>query len=115
VRERSAVPARRQTYSDRLNGPAHPKNDIVAQLNATWRVVDDPLQWVLQRTKGNPRSPYECLSTWGLKAIPQALKFGLAILELVRLIDLLARMQGVIHQISEIRAWKGKRIGGHLV
>jgi hypothetical protein len=36
--------------------PAHPSNRLVAQLNATWRVVDDPLQWILQRKKGNPRN-----------------------------------------------------------
>jgi hypothetical protein len=35
--------------------PAHPSNRLVAQLNRNWRVVDDPLQWVLQRRKGNPR------------------------------------------------------------
>jgi hypothetical protein len=29
---------------------------LLAQLNASWRVVDDPLQWVLQHKKGNPRS-----------------------------------------------------------
>jgi hypothetical protein len=28
--------------------PAHPSNRLVAQLNATWRVLDDPLQWILQ-------------------------------------------------------------------
>jgi len=36
--------------------PAHPSNRLVAQLNESWRVVDDPLQWILQRRKGNPRS-----------------------------------------------------------
>jgi hypothetical protein len=34
---------------------AHPSNSSVAQLSATWRVVDDPLQWRLQRKKGNSR------------------------------------------------------------
>jgi hypothetical protein len=34
---------------------AHPSNRVIAQLNAKWRVVDDPLQWILQRRKGNPR------------------------------------------------------------
>src|SRR5262249_35189869 len=29
---------------------------VVAQLNLNWRVVDDPLQWILQRRKGNRRS-----------------------------------------------------------
>jgi hypothetical protein len=35
--------------------PAHPSNRLVAQLNKRWRVVDDPLQWILQRRQGNPR------------------------------------------------------------
>jgi hypothetical protein len=35
--------------------PAHPSNWLTAQLNKNWRVVDDPLQWILQRRKGNPR------------------------------------------------------------
>jgi hypothetical protein len=34
---------------------AHPSNRLTAQLNTNWRVVDDPLQWILQRRKGNPR------------------------------------------------------------
>jgi hypothetical protein len=34
---------------------AHPSNRVIFQLNAKWRVVDDPLQWILQRRKGNPR------------------------------------------------------------
>ena len=34
---------------------AHSSNRLVAQLNSNWRVVDDPLQWILQRRKGNPR------------------------------------------------------------
>src|SRR5215470_18109775 len=35
--------------------PAHPSNWLIARLNSNWRVVDDPLQWILQRRKGNPR------------------------------------------------------------
>ena len=35
--------------------PAHPSNRLIGQLNTNWRVVDDPLQWILQRKKGNPR------------------------------------------------------------
>jgi hypothetical protein len=35
--------------------PAHPSNLLFGQLNANWRVVDDPLQWIPQRRKGNPR------------------------------------------------------------
>ena len=55
VRERSAIPARRGDYLNRSKAPAHPSNRLVAQLNVNWRVVDDPLQWILQRRKGNPR------------------------------------------------------------
>ena len=35
--------------------PAHTSKRLIAQLNECWRVVDDPLQWILQRKKGNPR------------------------------------------------------------
>ena len=35
--------------------PAHPSNRLITPLNSNWRVVDDPLQWILQRKKGNPR------------------------------------------------------------
>ena len=55
VRERSRegqIHVRRQ---DRADGPAHPSNRLLAQLNTNWRAVDDPLQWILQRRKGNPR------------------------------------------------------------
>ena len=48
--EASGVSAKRSPH------PAHPTNRLVAHLNARWRVVDDPLQWRLQRKKGNPRS-----------------------------------------------------------
>ena len=41
--------------ADLSSRPAHPSNRLVAQLNASWRVIDDQLQWILQRTKGNPR------------------------------------------------------------
>jgi hypothetical protein len=37
-------------------GPAHPSSRLVTQLNEHWRVVDDPLQWVLQQRKGMPRN-----------------------------------------------------------
>ena len=50
IRDAGAVP------TDAVNRPAHPSNRLVAQLNATWRVIDDPLQWILQRKKGNPRN-----------------------------------------------------------
>ena len=35
--------------------PAHPSNRLIVQLNERWKVVDDPLQWILQRRKGSPR------------------------------------------------------------
>ena len=40
----------------RLQSLAHLSNRLIAQLNATWRVVADPLQWRLQRKKGNSRA-----------------------------------------------------------
>ena len=44
------------TGANRSPSPsAHPLNHLIARLNAKWRVVDDPLQWILQRKKGNPR------------------------------------------------------------
>lgn len=30
------------------------KEIVIANLNARWRVVDDPLQWILQVRKGRP-------------------------------------------------------------
>src|SRR6516162_5593334 len=56
VRERSATPAGCLGSQRDIPRPAHPSNRLVAQLNASWRVVDDPLQWVLQHKNGNPRS-----------------------------------------------------------
>ena len=55
VRERSAAPEAHLDYQDRAERPAHASNRLVAQFSERWRVVDDPLQWVLQRKKGNPR------------------------------------------------------------
>jgi hypothetical protein len=55
VREQSASPARCLEAPSDIPRPAHPSNRLVAQLNERWRVVDDPLQWILQRKKGNPR------------------------------------------------------------
>ena len=40
---------------DLLSPPAHPSDPLIAQLNDSWRVIDDPLQWICQRKKGNPR------------------------------------------------------------
>jgi hypothetical protein len=55
VREPYATSARHEQCARRTERPAHPSNRLVAQLNESWRVVDDPLQWILQRKKGNPR------------------------------------------------------------
>jgi len=55
VREPYASSARHDQCAGRTSRPAHPSNRLVAQLNERWRVVDDPLQWILQRKKGNPR------------------------------------------------------------
>jgi hypothetical protein len=41
--------------SAHVSPPAHPLNRLIAQLNNNWRVVDHPLQWILQRRKGKPR------------------------------------------------------------
>ena len=56
MREPSTAQGKHQDNQERSQRPAHPSNYLVAQLNATWRVVDDPLQWRLQRKKGNPRT-----------------------------------------------------------
>ena len=56
VRKRARTPARRLGSARNAPHPAHPSNRLIAQLNATWRVVDHPLQWRLQRKKGNPRT-----------------------------------------------------------
>ena len=55
VREKSAAPPPALDLAPVTSPPAHPSNRLVAQLNINWRVVDDALQWVLQRRKGNPR------------------------------------------------------------
>jgi hypothetical protein len=55
VRERLAAPAAHQDHPGPVASLAHPSHRLVAQLNANWRVVDVPLQWILQRRKGNPR------------------------------------------------------------
>jgi hypothetical protein len=56
VRERSVGPAAHGDCRSRTERPAHPSNQLVAQLNERWRVVDDPLQWRLQQRRGNPRT-----------------------------------------------------------
>ena len=34
----------------------HQPKRLIAQLNKTWRIIDNPQQWILQRKKGNARS-----------------------------------------------------------
>lgn len=36
--------------------PADPTAAFPIVLNVNWRVVDDPLQWIVQERRGNPRS-----------------------------------------------------------
>ena len=55
VREAIAPTPPAPVHSPLLSPLAHPSNRLLAQLNEQWRVVDDPLQWILQRRKGNPR------------------------------------------------------------
>ena len=55
VREPSQPPCSIARWKDPSPTPAHPSNRLTVQLNYNWRVVDDPLQWILQRRKGNPR------------------------------------------------------------
>jgi hypothetical protein len=56
VREHSDTPTTAPGHHQHAKRPAHPSNRVVTQLNASWRVVDDPLQWILQRRKGSARS-----------------------------------------------------------
>ncbi len=55
VRERSFPLPSCNTAGSTLPRPAHPSNRLIAELSNTWRVVDDPLQWILQQKQGNPR------------------------------------------------------------
>jgi len=56
MRERCTASAVHRGYQDQNKGFAHPSNRLIAGLNESWRVVDDPLQWILQRRKGSPRA-----------------------------------------------------------
>jgi hypothetical protein len=58
VRERAETASAAPVLVDVPPPPAHPSNRLLAQLNADWRVEDDPLQWILQRKKGNPRQKH---------------------------------------------------------
>jgi hypothetical protein len=55
VRGRSSPLPGCSTAGSNLTRLAHPSNRLVAQLNERWRVINDPLQWTLQRKKGTPR------------------------------------------------------------
>jgi hypothetical protein len=55
VREPAELLPPAPTITPVTSSPAHPSNRLIAQLTKNWRVVDDPLQWILQRRKGNPR------------------------------------------------------------
>jgi hypothetical protein len=55
VRETSQTPCPIARSEGLSHSPAHPSNRVITQLSAKWRVVHDPLQWILQRRKGNPR------------------------------------------------------------
>jgi hypothetical protein len=56
VREQSPPLSGADARQPGAKRPAHPSIRLVSQLDEAWRVVDDPLQWILQRRKGNPRS-----------------------------------------------------------
>ena len=56
VRETCSSHSGHQGPTDPPSPPAHPLDRLVAQLNANWQVVNDPLQWILQRRKGNSRT-----------------------------------------------------------
>jgi hypothetical protein len=56
VREPSTSRDRVSAATGPVERLAHASNRLVAQLNENWRVVDDPLQWILQRRKGKPRT-----------------------------------------------------------
>jgi hypothetical protein len=56
VRERSAEAAEHPDTQHLAECPAHLSNPLLAPLNASWRVVDDPMQWRLQQKKSEPRT-----------------------------------------------------------
>jgi hypothetical protein len=55
VREPNSTTCGVDLPDDVTTTPAHPHKSLVAQLSLNWRVIDDPLQWILQQRKGNPR------------------------------------------------------------
>jgi hypothetical protein len=54
VRERSATPATHGDYQNRVERPAHPSNRLVVQVNASWRVIDDPPAMDAAAEEGQP-------------------------------------------------------------
>jgi hypothetical protein len=55
VRERPERGQDSLVLSASPESPAHPSIHFPIPIDAAWRVVDDPLQWILQRRKGNLR------------------------------------------------------------
>jgi hypothetical protein len=55
VRERLPSPCADVIPAATEYRPAHPSQPFPVHLNSDWRVIDDPLQWILQSRKGNPR------------------------------------------------------------
>jgi hypothetical protein len=55
VRERPEHHGGHSSASPDVSRLAHPRQSFPVVLNANWRVVDHPLQWVLQQRKGNQR------------------------------------------------------------
>ena len=56
VRKPNSLPGGDDVASNAFPASAHPSIPLIAQLNHNWRVVDDPLQWILQRRKGKTRN-----------------------------------------------------------
>jgi hypothetical protein len=56
-RVRKPLITRTESRTQQKDDPplAHQATSVLALLNARWRVIDEPLQWILQRKKGNPR------------------------------------------------------------
>ena len=54
-----------------------PSRRLVAQLNENWRVVADPLQWIVQRRKGNPHSKNSGWDNWSFCRTRDALLRGI--------------------------------------
>jgi hypothetical protein len=55
VRERPEHDGGHSPASPDVSRLAHPRQSFPLVLNANWRVIDEPLQWVVQQRKGNQR------------------------------------------------------------